>query len=114
MALLAAGIPWLSLTGLLFSLFSLVTVCCAALGGGGRGRRRGGSGGRGRTVWAIGDGLHSGLRVYRFGEVNAVDEADQLLYLLQGAVHLLLPSQDGILHFHAFTYRIAELFHLLL
>ena len=90
---------------LLFSLFPRVTVHCAALGGGGGwgGGRRGGAGvGRGGAVRAVGEGPHSGLRVYRFGEVDAVDEADQLFYLLQGAVHLLLPGQDGVLHFHAF------------
>lgn len=91
---------------LLFSLFPLVTVRCAALvgGGGGRGGHRcGGAGvGRGSAVRAVGDGPQSGLRVYGFGEVDAVDEADQLFYLLQGAVHLLLPGQDGVLHFHAF------------
>lgn len=90
---------------LLFSLFPLVTVRCAALRGGG-GRRRGGGGiGRGGAVRAIGHGPHSGLRVYRFGEVDAMDEANQLFYLLQGAVHLLLPGQDGVLHFHAFLQQ---------
>lgn len=69
------------------------------------GRRGGGGVGRGGAVRAVGDGPHIGLRVYRFGEVDAVDEADQLFDLLQGAVHLLLPGQDGILHFHAFLQR---------
>lgn len=90
---------------LLFSLFPLVTVHCAALRGGG-GRRCGGGGiGRGGAVRAIGHGPHSGLRVYGFGEVDAMDEANQLFYLLQGAVHLLLPGQDGVLHFHAFLQQ---------
>lgn len=77
---------------LLFSLFPRVTVRCAALGGWGGGGRGGGGAGWGCAVRAIGDGPHSGLRVYRFGEVDAMDEADQLFYLLQGAVHLLLPG----------------------
>lgn len=93
---------------LLFSLFPLVTVRCAALGGGGRGRRGGGGVGRGGAVRAVGDGPHSGLRVYRFGEVDAVDEANQLFYLLQGAVHLLLPGQNGVLHFHAFLQQMTR------
>lgn len=90
---------------LLFSLFPLITVRCAALRGGGGGRRGGGSAGRGGAVRAVGDGPHSGLRVYRSGEVDAMDEADQLFYLLQGAVHLLLSGQDAVLHFHAFLQQ---------
>lgn len=94
----------ISSRALLFSLFPLATVRCTALRGGGRGRC-GGSVGRGGAVWAIGEGPHSGLRVYRLGEVNAVDEADELFHLVQGAAHLLLPRQDGVLHLHAFLQQ---------
>lgn len=92
---------------LLFSLFRLVTVRCAAL----RGRGGGGCGGgvgRGGAVWAVGEGPHSGLRVYRFREVDAMDEADELFHLVQGAAHLLLPCQDGVLHLHTFLQQVTR------